>query len=50
MVYKVGKVDDVIPTDSGAKNKTKKKPRYESRRMVLKLDLGSRLDWQIATF
>ena len=44
MVYKVEKVDDVILTDSGAKNKTKTKSRYESRRMVLKIDLGSRLD------
>ena len=32
-----------LPVDPRAKNKTKKKPRYESRKMVLKLELGSRL-------
>ena len=41
------KVDDRIPIlqlDRGAKDKTKTKPRYESRKVVLKLELGSRFD------
>ena len=42
-----GKVDDRIPIlqlDPGAKNKTKTKPRHKSRKMVLKVELGSKLD------
>ena len=41
------KVDGRLPIlqlDRGAKDKTKTKPRYESRKVVLKLELGSRLD------
>ena len=30
--------------NSGAKNQTKTKPRYESRKMVLNYKLGSKLD------
>ena len=43
-IHFVEKVDHRIPVDPGAKNKTKTIPRYESRKMVLKLELGSRLD------
>ena len=43
-VYKQEKDDDRIPVDPGAKNKSKTKPGYNSRKIVLKLDLGSRLD------
>ena len=45
-VYKQGNVDDRIPVDQGAKGKSKTKPRYESRKIVLTLELGSRLDWK----
>ena len=38
----MGKFDDRIPIDPGAKSK--KKLRYESRKTVLKMDLDSRLN------
>ena len=46
-IYKLGRVDNRIPIlqlDPGATSKTKAKPRYESRKMVLKLELGSWYD------
>ena len=46
-VYKLGKVDDRIPVDPGAQNKTETKPGYKPRKMVLKLELDSRLDLKI---
>ena len=51
-IYKQGKVDGTIPIcllqlDPGTKKKTKMKLRYVSRKMVFKLDLGSKLDWKI---
>ena len=49
-IYKLGKVDGSIPILQlvpGAKNKTETKLRYESRKMVLKLELRSRLDWRV---
>ena len=37
--------------DPGAKIKVKTKPRYEMGKMVLKQELGSKLDWEmIETF
>ena len=41
---KMNKQGGRIPVDSGEK---KTKPRHESRKMVLKLELGSILDWKI---
>ena len=39
------KVDGrTLQPDPGVKNKTKTKPTYELKKMVLKLELGLRLD------
>ena len=49
-INKLGRVGDRIPIlqlGSGTKNKRKTKPRYESRKMVLKLKLDSGLEWKI---
>ena len=46
-INKLGKVDDrilILQLDPGAKNQTRTKQKFGSRKTVFKLELGSRLN------